>query len=659
MVRILILSAFFCLAQAALAAESGTVFQDGSAFILARSVKLGADGSDKKLPNGKVPYKFEKKEKYECVKDADCAGVFICRSNKCIDPCTGVTCPGGQKCSVGKCVSCSRGEACGCTGTTVSSGSGSCFDPCDPNKCVSTTPTCSRSGADYSCACTSTSCGAGKKCSGSSCTNCAANESCQCPSGQKANGSGGCAAVACSSNSDCGAGKQCANAGTISSYCYNCSANSQCTCPSGQLANGSGGCVKPVCYDNTPCGAGRQCIDPGKYNAKCDPCPSGTQCTCPSGQVADGSGGCGTACQYTPAKCAAENGGSASDWTVANAGTGSCSCSTTKKYVIMADMKPDCNGAEYYSNLRRIKAVKDFGNVKAGTLGGYIESEANLSQTGNAWVGCDSRGCAWVTGNAKVYGNALVEGAGKTNMRGEYDYYCGATRVSNNAEVYGDAKVLAGSEIYAGKVYGRAVFHGIGKYPGTSEYPEVFAKGSYYVSGMSIGGEVYDDAQIYLGGYVGGAGSAPDNKQKVHGHAIVAGGKPPVDERSYIYYSADVSGYAKIIGGAEVSGSAKVYGNAVVDGGQVSGNAQVYDNARVGKKGYVQGKAKLFGNAVFDPGYSSSRGLPYLCGTASLSGTAKVTSVPESNKNSICKNSYTSGSPGWQESYCSSKNCPQ
>ena len=295
MVRILILSAFFCLAQAAFAAESGTVFQDGSAFILARSVKLGADGSDKKLPNGKVPYKFEKKEKYECVKDADCAGVFICRSNKCIDPCTGVTCPGGQKCSIGKCVSCSRGESCGCTGTTVSSGSGSCFDPCDPNKCASSTPTCTRSGANYSCACTSTSCGAGKKCSGSSCTNCSANESCNCPSGQKANGSGGCATVACSGNSDCGAGKQCANAGTTSAYCYNCSANTQCTCPSGQLANGSGGCVKPVCYDNTPCGAGRQCIDPGKYNAKCDPCPSGTQCTCPSGQVADGSGGCGVA----------------------------------------------------------------------------------------------------------------------------------------------------------------------------------------------------------------------------------------------------------------------------------------------------------------------------------------------------------------------------
>lgn len=36
--------------------------------------------------------------------------------------------------------------------------------------------------------------------------------------------------------------------------------------------------------------------------------------------------------------------------------------------------------------LHRIKALKDFGSVKAGELGGWIESEENLSQTDNAWV---------------------------------------------------------------------------------------------------------------------------------------------------------------------------------------------------------------------------------------------------------------------------------
>ena len=56
----------------------------------------------------------------------------------------------------------------------------------------------------------------------------------------------------------------------------------------------------------------------------------------------------------------------------------------------------------YGTALHRIKALKDFGNVKKGELGGYVESEHNLSQEGNCWV-C---GNAKVCGNAEVYGDA-------------------------------------------------------------------------------------------------------------------------------------------------------------------------------------------------------------------------------------------------------------
>ena len=57
---------------------------------------------------------------------------------------------------------------------------------------------------------------------------------------------------------------------------------------------------------------------------------------------------------------------------------------------------------KYGSTLHRIKALKDFGNVKTGELGGYIESERNLSQEGNCWVYGNAKVCgnAWVCGNA-------------------------------------------------------------------------------------------------------------------------------------------------------------------------------------------------------------------------------------------------------------------
>jgi hypothetical protein len=60
--------------------------------------------------------------------------------------------------------------------------------------------------------------------------------------------------------------------------------------------------------------------------------------------------------------------------------------------------------------LYRIKALRDFADVKAGDLGGYLETEFNLSHEGNAWVYDNAQvfGDAWVFDNARVSGNAWV-----------------------------------------------------------------------------------------------------------------------------------------------------------------------------------------------------------------------------------------------------------
>ena len=78
--------------------------------------------------------------------------------------------------------------------------------------------------------------------------------------------------------------------------------------------------------------------------------------------------------------------------------------------------------------LFRIKALIDFGDVKAGELGGYVEKEGNVSQDDNAWVSGDAE----VFGNAKVFGNALVFGDAKVS---------GRALVFGNARVSGDALI--------------------------------------------------------------------------------------------------------------------------------------------------------------------------------------------------------------------------
>ena len=54
--------------------------------------------------------------------------------------------------------------------------------------------------------------------------------------------------------------------------------------------------------------------------------------------------------------------------------------------------------------LHRIKALKSFGDVKKGDLGGWIENFSNLSQSGKSWVYDDAK----VYGHAKILGNVLV-----------------------------------------------------------------------------------------------------------------------------------------------------------------------------------------------------------------------------------------------------------
>ena len=50
--------------------------------------------------------------------------------------------------------------------------------------------------------------------------------------------------------------------------------------------------------------------------------------------------------------------------------------------------------------LFQIKCTKSFKYANEGDLGGYVEKEDNLSQSGDAWV----------SGNARVYGDAQVSG---------------------------------------------------------------------------------------------------------------------------------------------------------------------------------------------------------------------------------------------------------
>jgi len=123
------------------------------------------------------------------------------------------------------------------------------------------------------------------------------------------------------------------------------------------------------------------------------------------------------------------------------------------------------------TTLYRIKAIRDFGDVKKGELGGYIgkANKLNLSHYGNSWVYGNARvyGDAWVSDNARVYGDAEVYGDarvfGNATVFGDAKVYDNAW-VSGNATVFGDAKVYDNAWVSDNaRVYGNTLVCGDAK----------------------------------------------------------------------------------------------------------------------------------------------------------------------------------------------------
>lgn len=156
----------------------------------------------------------------------------------------------------------------------------------------------------------------------------------------------------------------------------------------------------------------------------------------------------------------------------------------------------DCDYSEYgftgpstekYCKLRRIRALRDIGSIKKGTLGGWIESEENLSQEGDCWVGDNAKvfdearvyedahvmDNAIIRDYAKIHGKALC--FGNAMVRGSAEVYDGATLsgkafVSHDAKVYGYAKVRHDAAVIdKAKVYGNSIIRDSARIYGTAE----------------------------------------------------------------------------------------------------------------------------------------------------------------------------------------------
>ena len=192
----------------------------------------------------------------------------------------------------------------------------------------------------------------------------------------------------------------------------------------------------------------------------------------------------------------------------------------------------------YDKKLYRIEALKDFANVKKGDKGGYVESEANLSQEGNCWiydsalvfgdamvyenakVCCKARiyGEAQVYDNALVGGNALISGNAEICDNAYIDdnaVVCGNAKVCSNAKILGNSEIFDNALIYGNaKIYGNAQIRSSAKVENITDYivfknwwssgryftwtrsNNMWAVGCFYGTGEELIAKAYEDSEI-------------------------------------------------------------------------------------------------------------------------------------------------------------------
>jgi len=215
--------------------------------------------------------------------------------------------------------------------------------------------------------------------------------------------------------------------------------------------------------------------------------------------------------------------------------------------------------------LYRIVAKRDFGKIKEGTVGGFIEDTNNLSQSGDCWVG----------DKAAVYANA---------------------RVTKNAVVRGHA-VLKDYAIATGNavIEGRAL---LDQYAFVNDF--AWVGNSTYLSECAT---VVDHARLYCYGYRSKSGKTYmpnvtgmarikdsaflEGRVSIRDHATV-GGHSQVIGRIRLIEQAWISDEAELHGHVLVAGTAHIIGQACLcDRTVVTGNALIGGQTILGGKSLV------------------------------------------------------------------------
>jgi len=244
------------------------------------------------------------------------------------------------------------------------------------------------------------------------------------------------------------------------------------------------------------------------------------------------------------------------------------------KYVIQehAQRLPDGRG------VRRIKAVREFGNVKEGTIGGFVEGDDNLSHDGLCWIAGD----AMALGRSRVTGDALLKDRARI-----YDW----SMITDRCVVQDDAILKDFVFGYDDAVIGEQSL--LAEVVTVRDFARIFCHPRYSVSGKTQIPNVRGNVMICDYARLLGNVSARDD-------VVIAGRATIKDsarllEKAYIGDDAMIEGRATvgeeavILKNSRIGGHTKIFGRVLVAGNVILlGRSHLTCRVRVGGSGTIR-----------------------------------------------------------------------
>ena len=303
-------------------------------------------------------------------------------------------------------------------------------------------------------------------------------------------------------------------------------------------------------------------------------------------------------------------------------------------------------GARESIVMRQIIALRDFADVTAGTLGGWVDDENALSHDGNCWIydenslvyagakieenarlidSCEVSHQAIICGNARVLASRIGQGA-----RLSGNVTVDNARVHGHCHLFGDAHIGEGCQIVGAKgltadnerllqIYDRVQLRDCRVVHQAQIYGDARLNHAF----VEHRAEIYDSARL--------EGNEENNIwvcdcARVYGHARIIAGHGE-DDIPTLRYSSQVAENAVIEGNCVLKHHVLVGGNARLRGGPIllDDHVLIQGDARIEGDVLIEYHIDITDNVVVEalPGEAI-----HLRGRKAITGAQRITRTP-------------------------------